>query len=207
MSLPRLELPFPDKTSTFAGSAFDPAFGDAKTRVGFRAVDVAGRPVTSFLEVTFPTADPAELGTGKYQLSAGMNTAFSMSPGSPSFGSPAQSFSIQVQQVVSFAGDQSRNDINQTKFELTWRDAWAAGHYAKATAKPVIDWVGDGQTGAVLELEGGWGPRPPLDPGLHGRRAAVGQGRAEHVRDAGRAQGRPAFLRATCAVDRRRRAD
>ena len=55
-----------------------------------------------------------------------------------------------------FAGDQSRKDINQTKFELTWRDVWAAGHYAKATAKPVIDWVGDGRTGAVLELEGGW---------------------------------------------------
>ena len=43
VSLLRLELPFPDKTTTFAGNAFDPAFGDAKTRVGFRAVGLAVR--------------------------------------------------------------------------------------------------------------------------------------------------------------------
>jgi hypothetical protein len=38
------------------------------------------------------------------------------------FGSPRQSFSNQAQQVVSFAGDPARNDINQTKFEIEWRD-------------------------------------------------------------------------------------
>ncbi len=96
--------------------------------------------MTSFVELTFPTADPAELGTAKYQLSAGVNTAMRMFAGPASFGSPAQVFAVQVQQVVSFPGDESRNDINQTKFELTWRDTWPAGHYAKATATPVIDW-------------------------------------------------------------------
>jgi hypothetical protein len=89
-----------------------------------------------------------------------VKTAFRLAPGSASFGSPAQTFPIQAQQVVSLAGDPDRTDINQTKFELEWRDYWAAGHYAKATAKPVVDWVGNGQTGAVLDLEGGW----PLDP-------------------------------------------
>ena len=112
--------------------------------------------MTSFVELTFPTADPAELGTGKYQFSAGVNTASRVSATPSLLGSSVRLFSVQVQQVVSFAGDQSRKDINQTKFELMWRDAWPSGHYAKATAKPVIDWVGDGQTGAVLELEGGW---------------------------------------------------
>ena len=160
VSLLRLELPFPDDKTTFAGSAFDPDFGDAKIRVGFRAVEVVTRPVTSFVELTFPTADPASQGTGKYQLSAGAKTVFPMPPGPASFGSPKQSVSVQVQQVVSFAGDPARNDINQTKFELEWRDAWPSGHYLKATAKPVIDWVGNGRTGAVLELEYGL----PLDP-------------------------------------------
>ena len=49
----------------------------------------------------------------------------------------------------------------QSKLELEWRETWVGGHYAKATAKPVVDWVGGGRTGAVLELEGGWvrGPR------------------------------------------------
>jgi hypothetical protein len=160
VSLLRLELPFPDEKTTFAGSPFDPDFGDAKIRLGFRAFEVSSRPFTSFVELTFPTADPESQGTGKYQFSAGVKTAFRLAPGSASFGSPAQSLSVQVQQVFSFAGDPARNDINQTKFELEWRDTWAGAHYGKATAKPVIDWVGGGQTGAVLELEGGW----VLDP-------------------------------------------
>jgi len=159
VSLLRLELPFPDDKTTFAGSPFDPDFGDAKIRVGFRAVEVATQPFTSFVELTFPTADPESQGTGKYQFSVGAKTVFPSPPGPASFGSPKQSFSVQVQQVVSFAGDPERSDINQTKFELEWRDAWPSGHYVKATAKPVIDWVGNGRTGAVLELEYGL----PLD--------------------------------------------
>ena len=156
VSLLRLELPFPDEKTTFVGSAFDPDFGDAKVRVGFRAIDVSGRPFTSFVELTFPTADPESQGTGKYQFSAGVKTAFQLAAGPASLGSPRQAFSVQVQQVFSFAGDPARKDINQTKFELEWRDIWSGGHYAKATAKPVIDWVGGGQTGAVLDLEAGW---------------------------------------------------
>ena len=156
----RLELPFPDEKTTFAGSPFDPDFGDAKIRLGLRAIDFSIGPVTSFVELTFPTAEPASQGTGKYQFSAGVRTAMRMAPGTASFGSPAQSLAIQVQQVVSFSGDPARKDINQTKFELEWRDTWVGEHYAKATAKPVVDWIGAVQTGAVLELEGGW----VLDP-------------------------------------------
>jgi hypothetical protein len=152
VSLLRLELPFPDHESDFAGSPLDPEFGDAKIRAGFRAVDVAGRPWTSFIELTFPSADPENQGTGKYQISGGVKTLHELG----AIGAARQSFSIQVQQVVSFAGDPARNDVNQTKFELEWRSVWGPGHFAKATAKPVVDWVGDGKTGAVLEVEGGW---------------------------------------------------
>ena len=155
VSLLRLELPFPDEETTFTGSVFDHDFGDAKVRVGFRAFDVSGRPVTSFVEMTFPTANPQWQGTGKYQLSGGLKTIWQLDRGPPWLGSPRQSVSVQVQQVVSFAGDPERTDINQTKFEIEWRDTWGPGHFAKATAKPVIDWVGH-QTGAVLDLEGGW---------------------------------------------------
>ena len=156
VSLLRLELPFPDHDTSFGGSPFDPALGDIKTRIGWRAIDVAGRPVASFLELTYPTADPASLGTGKYQLAGGVQTEFRLSAGPAWFGSPAQVFSIEVQQVVSFGGDSTRRDINETKFELAWRNTWNARHYANATAKPMVDWVGASQTGAVLELEGGW---------------------------------------------------
>jgi hypothetical protein len=176
VSLLRLELPFPDEKSTFAGSPFDPDFGDAKIRLGFHAIDVSSRPVTSFVELTFPTAHPESQGTGKYQFSAGVKTAFHLDAGSTSLGSPAQNFSVQVQQVVSFAGDPARNDINQTKFELEWRDTWTAGHYAKATAKPVVDWVGGGQTGAVLEAEGGWVADPQYTLALMVGRLLWGEG-------------------------------
>ena len=101
-------------------------------------------------------AEPESQGAGKYQLSAGAKPAFALPPGSASIGSPKQSASVQLQQVVSFAGDPARTDINQTKFEFEWRDTWPSGNHAKATLKPVIDWVGDGQTGAVLEFEYGW---------------------------------------------------
>ena len=151
MSLLRLELPFPDEKQTFGGSVFDPDFGDAKIRVGFRAGEVLARPTTSFVEMTFPTATPESQGTGKYQLSAGAKMAF---------GSAARLFSVQVQQVASFAGDEDRTDISQTKFELEWRETWHGGHYGKATAKPVISWVADAESGAVLELEGGWVANP-----------------------------------------------
>jgi len=156
VSLLRLELPFPDAKASFSGSILDPEFGDAKVRIGFRAVTIAARPTTSFVELTFPTADPESQGTGKYQLSVGARIAFALQPGPLAIGAPGQAMSVQLQQVASFAGDPGRKDINQTKFELEWRDTWQGGHYAKATAKPVIDWVGNGQTGAVVELEGGW---------------------------------------------------
>ena len=156
VSFLRLELPFPDKKTTFEGSPFNPALGDIKTRIGWRAVDVGGRPTTSFLELTYPTANPSSLGAGKYQVSVGAEMSFRLGSGPTSVGSPVERVLVQIQQVVSFAGDDTRKDIDQTKFEVTWRNTWKSGNYAKATAKPVIDWVGGGQTGAVLELEGGW---------------------------------------------------
>lgn len=156
VALLRLEVPFPDEKTTFAGSAFDPDFGDMKVRVGFRAFEVGALPVTSFFELTFPTADPPIQGAGKYQFSAGAKPTFVLPAGPPSIGFSHQSLSVQAQQVFSFAGDDERKDINQTKFELEWRGTWPSKQYAKATAKPLIDWVGDGQTGAVLDLEYGW---------------------------------------------------
>ena len=155
VSLLRIELPFPDSKNSLAGQPFDPDFGDAKARVGFRAAEIGGRPYTSFLEITVPTADPESQGTGKYQGSAGVKTAMPAGSGFGWLGPSRRSFSVQLQQVVSFAGDPARKDINQTKLELELRDSWTRGHWGKATAKPVVDWVGE-RTGAVLELEGGW---------------------------------------------------
>src|SRR4051812_3681198 len=66
----RVDLPFPDEKTDFEGSPFNPKEGDFKVRAGFRPLRAWGYTFPSFVEVTFPTADPDEGGTGKYQLSA-----------------------------------------------------------------------------------------------------------------------------------------
>jgi len=154
VNLLRLELPFPDEKTDFAGDPFNPRPGDIKVRMGLKAVPVAGRPVSSFVEVTFPTASPESLGSGKYQLGVGLRTRVPLALGAAA--PVKQTFSAQVQQVVSVAGDSARKDINQTKFELEVRGEWPQARFLKFTAKPVIDWVQDARTGAVGELEGGW---------------------------------------------------
>lgn len=155
VNLLRLELPFPDEKTDFAGDPLNPRPGDIKVRMGMKAVPLAGRPVSSFVEVTFPTASPESLGSGKYQLGVGLRTRVPLALNAAA--SPVkQSFSAQVQQVVSVAGDSARKDINQTKFEFEVRGEWPQGRFLKFTAKPVIDWVQDARTGAVGELEGGW---------------------------------------------------
>jgi hypothetical protein len=153
VQLLRLEVPFPDEKTDFAGDPFNPRLGDVKMRVGFRAVPVGGRPLASFGELTVPTASPESLGSGKYQLALGLRTRVPLTLSPDARG---QSFSAQLQQVVSVAGDDARKDINQTKLELELRQDWTQRRFLKFTAKPVIDWVGHGRTGAVGELEGGW---------------------------------------------------
>ena len=74
VSLLRLEVPFPDEPPGFEGKPFNPHLGDIKVRVGFRPVPLEGIPFGPSLEVTFPTANPEDLGKGKYQISPGIRT-------------------------------------------------------------------------------------------------------------------------------------
>jgi hypothetical protein len=156
VGLLRLELPFPDEDTDFEGSPFSPRLGDVNVRVGMRPIPVRDLPVATFGEITLPTANPESLGSGKVQLTLGARSVFLLGEGGEVPSPRRRSFSLQVKQTVSFGGDEARKDINQTKIELEWRREFPRGYFAKATAKPVIDWVQDGKTGAVLELEGGW---------------------------------------------------
>jgi len=153
LSMLRLDLPFPDDRSDFLGSPFNPHLGDIQLRAATRPIEAVGLPVSTFLELTFPIANPDTLGQGKYQVSVGMETSVSL--GSFSVGSTTHkmSFAPLVQQVVSVAGDASRTDINYTKLELALRDGWK-NYTLTLTLKPVVDWEQDGATGAVTELEG-----------------------------------------------------
>jgi hypothetical protein len=152
----RLDVPLPDAKTSYAGSPFDPRLGDIKIRASARPMR-GEYPWIPYVGITFPTADPEDLGSGKYQLSPGVRLNLPWKTVSLGAGPHNLSWGTLVEQVVSFRGDAERKDINYTKFELSVRDGFGAGHSAKATFKPNVDWVQDGKTGAVLELEGSTG--------------------------------------------------
>ena len=152
----RIDLPFPDATADFEGSPFDPRLGDIKMRVRFRAVPKDGYTIGSYIEATFPTANPENLGGGKYQLSGGVRVVVPLS--APFFEEPKAhkpQFESELSQVVSVAGDAARSEINYTKLELTLYDVWRGKYTFKLKGKPTVDWIQDGRTGAVGEIEGG----------------------------------------------------
>ncbi|HEX4763912.1 MAG TPA: hypothetical protein VFU92_06230 [Usitatibacter sp.] len=153
----RLDVPLPDARTDFSGDPLDPRLGDIKVRASARRIAAGDGSLLPYVELTFPTADPAELGSGKYQL--GLNLSGSVPWQDPPFAPGAHRIVVGgvLGQVVSFAGDAARNDINYTKTELWLRDSWGEGHVAKVTLKPNIDWVQDGKTGAVIEVEGSTG--------------------------------------------------
>jgi hypothetical protein len=149
VTLLRLDVPLPDDRTTFDGSPFDPRLGDMKARVGF-APFAGTTPVTSFLEVTAPTGETPEFGSGKWQLTPGVETTHRVGQS----GDMKIDFGFLVQQDFSFAGKASAKDINYTKFEIGPELAWSNGSALKLTFKPAIDWVDNPRSGAVLELEG-----------------------------------------------------
>lgn len=152
----RLDLPFPDEETDFSGSPFDPRLGDIKIRAGFQPLRSGELSFPSFVEVTFPTADPDSLGSGKLQVGAALRMLAPVRLPFPDPGAHRSVFEAQVQQVVSVAGDEERKDINVTKIELTLNDLWRGKYPFKLKLKPNIDWEKDGDTGAVGEIEGGF---------------------------------------------------
>ena len=154
----RVDLPFPDEKTDFAGDPFSPRPGDVKVRADYKPFGLGESRLSIDTEVTFPTANPASLGTGKYQFGVALHSI----PHAPDFilasGRHQVRFEWSVRQTVSFAGDPERKDINNTKPELALRDTIAGRDWLKLTLKPTIDWIQDGKTGAVLELEAGWNP-------------------------------------------------
>ena len=156
VALFRIDMPFPDKKTDFAGDPLDPAPGDLKLRLGFRGFRSGHYSFPSFVEITFPTADPETLGSGKYQASAAIRMLGPLAIPALDPATHASQFELQLQHVQSFAGDASRNDVRHTKAELTAYDVWRETISFKLKLKPVIDWTRDGRTGATLEYETGW---------------------------------------------------
>jgi hypothetical protein len=101
-------------------------------------------------------------------------------------------FEAEIQQVASYAGDPARKRINYTKLEATLYGVWDQRYTLKAKLKPSLDWVQNGKSAAVAEIEGGllfgdgwrswlmvgrhlWGPTGI--PGTYDTRAELGLAR------------------------------
>jgi hypothetical protein len=154
-----VQVAFPDEQTDFNGSPFSPRLGDSKARYRFAPFSAGDSEVSFFIEGTFPTADPAELGTGKYQASAGVTAGTAIPVPEGMRASHVLRFTAQLQQQNSVAGDEQRPDINYTKLDLSLRDTWGL-NWVRAAVNTRVDWELNGKTGAVGELE--YGRR--LDP-------------------------------------------
>lgn len=151
----RLDVPLPDEKTDFEGDAFDPRLGDVKIRAKFTPLKSGAYTFPSFLEMIFPTADPKSSGSGKYQLNGGirMIVPFALPVAQPK--EHKAQFEMEMSQTVSVAGDESRKDVNYTKLEFTFYDVWRQHYTVKLKLKPSVDWIQDGKTGSVGEIEGG----------------------------------------------------
>ena len=148
------QVAFPDEETDFGGSPFHPRLGDSKARFRFAPVPVGRFAISYFLEATFPTADPEELGAGKYQASPGVSATTRIAPPEGMKALHVWRFTSQLQQVNSVAGNEERPDINYTKLDLSLRDTWGV-HWWKGAVNTRVDWEQGGKTGAVGELEYG----------------------------------------------------
>jgi hypothetical protein len=155
VSLLRLDVPFQDRKPGFGGSFSGALLGDIKTRIGFRAVPIAGVPTAFLFEVIFPTAVSRAGGNGKYQLGPGLQTSVPVRVLDILPAAHELTFMPLVQQIVSVAGDETRKDVNYTKIELALKDIWRGEYWLKLTTKPVVDWTQNAKSGAVIELESG----------------------------------------------------
>ena len=151
----RLDLPFPDEKTDFAGSPFEPRPGDIKARLRFRPWQTGAAAFTPFVEFTLPTADPKSLGKGKYQLSEGLRTVLPVQLPLLEPSSHLSVLEFEIQQTNSVAGDAAFKDVNNSKFEFTLFDIWLKTYTFKIKLKPTVDWIQNGKTGANVEIEGG----------------------------------------------------
>jgi hypothetical protein len=154
VSFIRLTLSFPDADTDFGGDPFDPELGDSKVRAGFRALKHGKLSFPSYVELSFPTANPESAGSGKYEITAGIKM---LAPFAASFMSDAHRtrFEADLSQTNSFAGDPARNDVNVTKAELILSDLWRERYTAKVSYKPSWDHVKH-EDGAVVEIQVGF---------------------------------------------------
>ena len=103
------------------------------------------------LETWFPTASDDVLGSGKYVLGPQVFFAW-FNP----FGIPKAGLFPGVQQAFSVAGDDDRDDVNETRFDLFFLKQWPESQtYLLLNPQYIVDWEND-KEGGVADAEFGY---------------------------------------------------
>ena len=119
VSLLRVDLPFPDADTDFDGSPFDPRLGDIKVQDRLARARVGRACVSVLRRAHRAERQPSSLGSGKYQLGAGIRM---LAPFKAPLSAAGARHAVRGR---GFADDfvpgrrRSRADVNYTKLELT----------------------------------------------------------------------------------------
>ena len=151
----RVDVPWVDKSVAEGGDPLDVGLGDVKGRIGLHAVRAGSGRLSPFLDLVFPTAGSAALGSGKWQLGPGATLSVPL-PAPWSGPTRAARFVPKLEQYVSIGGDPDRKDVSYTQAELKLEVEWRRGLMLSVNPKPVVDWTAGFDTAAVLEVQGTW---------------------------------------------------
>lgn len=166
----RFLIPFYDAPGGIAGLPGNPGIGDPSTPgrttgmgdINYTLFFSPTQPVNGWIlgagpSITAPTATDDRLGSGKW--SGGLSAVALAQPGWGTYGG-------LIRHLWSFAGDDSRKDVNQTLIEPFVNYNLANGWYLISDMVITYDWKAPSGDGLLLPVGGGvgkitkWGNQP-----------------------------------------------
>jgi len=145
----RADVPYLWSDPNQPGATNQNGLSDLFVRAGARLYAVPGYAIFAAMDSIFPTADPRQLGTGKYTVGPLLATA-RVFPDIDSF-----LFGV-LQHELSVGGDPSRRDISLSELSLAVNTIWGERWWTQVAAATQVNWERNAKTSMELEFEGGY---------------------------------------------------
>jgi hypothetical protein len=144
----RADVPYVWSDPNQPGATNQNGLSDLFVRTGARVYSVPGFAFFAGADVTFPTADDRQLGSGKYTLGPGLATARVL----PDIDSIL--FAL-LEHQVSVGGDPSRQNISKSLMGFVFNTIWGERWWTQVQATTQLDWERNAKNSMTLEFEGG----------------------------------------------------
>ena len=144
----RADVPYLWTDPSRPGATNQNGLSDLLVRTGGRVYSAPGYAFFAGTDITFPTTDNRQLGTGKYTVGPLLATARVL-PDLNSF-----IFGV-LQHQLSVGGNPSRQDISISRFALTTNTIWGDRWWTQLEAVTQVNWERKAKTSMTLEFEGG----------------------------------------------------